>query len=375
MTKIVPPNTFADDLKRVDPTPALKEIGATRARAFDVAVDEITVLPEFNPRITGTADHEAHIKALVDSIAENGFMPNKPLMVLPVEEDVEGEILTVFYLIAGHSRFAAIQKFNETADPVEKITTIPVVTTDQSMAELLIGTVHDNNVTKPLSPTELAIVVRRLLGYDLSKTDIAKRLSMTARYVDDLLVLDGAPAKIKEAVRAGKMSATLAVQTIRAEGEKAGETVEKAVKEAAAAGKAKVTPKQMAAKAAPKKDAAKAKVAKAAKAANAAKPAAKPKPSAKPADPVKAATEAKVTAKQIAEAAANPLPASDADFYRGAIEYALSLPKKSGVGLDWLAKVMAEDATAVGELESWLGQPKGAFFDVTLRVPVDKDGM
>lgn len=364
MSKIVPPNTFADDLKRVDPTPALKEVGATRARTFEVPVDEITVLPDFNPRITGTPDHAAHIAALVTSIGENGFMPNKPLMVMPTEEIVEGETLTVFYLIAGHSRFEAVLKFNETADDVEKIKTVPVTTTDQSVAELLIGTVHDNNVTKPLSPTELAIVVRRLLGYDIAKAEIAKRLGMTMRYVEDLLVLDGAPAKVKEAVRAGKMSATTAVQTVRQHGAEAAAVTEKAVKEAEAAGKSKVTPKQMAAKAAPKKGVAKTKVAKAA---------GKPAPAKKP-DPIKSPAKGSEAPAKKPDAAPG-LPATDTDFLRGGIEYALSLPKKGGAGLDWLAKMLAEDATAIGELESWLGQPKGAFFDATLRVPVDKDGM
>ncbi len=372
MAKHIPPTEFVDDLKRVDPMPTLKEIGAKRAATFDMDVSEIAILPEFNPRITGTPDYEQHIDGLVASIAENGYMANKPLLVLPAEEEVDGERTTVFYLIAGHSRFEALTRFNAKADDLERITTVPVVTTDRPLADLLVSTVHDNNVTKPLSPVELGIVVRRLLGYNMTKPDVARHLNITGRYVDDLLVLDGAPAKVKDAVRAGKLSATLAVQTVRQHGEAAPAVVEQATKAAAAAGKSKVTPKQMAAKAEPKKDVGKAKVAKAAAAAGK-KPAAA---AGKKPDPIKEVTEANAkSAGAGAGAAPAPLPASDVDLLRGAIEYALSLPKKGGAGLDWLAKVLAEDASAIGELESWLGQPKGAFFDTTLRVPVDKDAM
>ncbi len=374
MAKHIPPTNFSEVLTHTDPLPALKDIGAKRAGAFLVDVNEITVLPEYNPRITGTKDYDAHVEGLMASIRENGFMPNKPLLVFPASEEVDGETVTVFYLIAGHSRYEAVMRLNAAVAAGElhiehKITDLPVVTTpdDLTLGDLLVQTVHDNNVTKPLSPNELAIVVKRLLdNYEMAKDVVARRLNITTRYVDQLLVLNAAPASVKEAVRTGKVSATVAIDALSKHGADAPKVITKAIAEAEAAGKTKATAKSVA-KAAPAKPKAGAGKAKVAKAAGKTK-----KPAGKPADPIKEAAAADKTKAATTEPAG---PATDLDFFKGAIDYALSLPKKGGVGLDWLTRFMAEDATATAELESWLGQAKGAFFDSSLRTPVDKEGI
>lgn len=358
MAKHIPSADFNEVLIRGDAAGALKEIGAKRANVFDLDLDQIEVLPDFNPRVSGTKDYEGHIAALTDSILANGFLPGKPLTVYPAQEEVENsdEKITVFYIVDGHSRFEAAKRAVAKGADIKTLPVSIMPRTDAAspLADLAVMTVVNNNSTRPLSPVELAIVVKRLVGYEVAKTDIAKRLGITARYVDDLLVLHDAPASVQEAVRSGKVSATLAIAELRQGGDKAATRIQAAVEKAAATGKAKVTPKQMP-KAAPTKAAgkatAKAKVEKA-------------KATGKPAK-----------ATKIKPAAVEGAPATDADFMRGAIEYALAMPKKGGAGLDWLAKVMAEDASALAELEGWLGQPKGAFFDASLRGPVDKDGL
>jgi ParB family chromosome partitioning protein len=359
MTKHIPADDFNEALVRGDAVTALKDAGAKRANVFDLDIEQIAVLPDFNPRVSGVKDYEAHIDALADSILANGFMPGKPLTVYPAEEKIEGEDdpVTVFYIVDGHSRFEAVKRANAKGAGIETlpVSIFPKSDSPSVLADLAIATVLNNNSTRPLSPIELAIVVKRLTGYNVEKAEIARRLGITARYVDDLLLLHGAPASMQEAVRSGKVSATLAIAEIRQHGEKAPERIGEALKRAAAEGKAKVTPKQMPNTGPKKEDRAKAK-AKVEKAAKSAKPAKKP-------------------AKKAAPVPTETTIATDLDFYRGAIEFALSMPKKGGAGLDFLAKFMAEDAAAVGELESWLGQPKGAMFDASLRVAVDKDAL
>ncbi len=366
MSKHTPSDDFNEVLTRGDAAGALKEIGAKRANVFDLDIEQIAVLPDFNPRVSGTKDYDDHVNALADSVLANGFLAGKPLTVYPAEETVEGtdEKVTVFYIVDGHSRFEAVRRANEKGAGIE---TLPVSILPKSdidntalLANLSILTVLNNNSARPLTPVELAIVVKRLTNYEVPKTNIARRLGITPRYVDDLLVLHGAPASVQNAIRTGKVSATLAVSELRQHGEKAPERIQAAVEKAAAEGKAKVTPKQMP-KAAPTKEVgkakAKAKIEKAAKATG------------KPADPLK--PKAKAPAKT-----AEPAPvATDLDFARGAIEFALAMPKKGGAGLDFLAKFLADDAGTIGEVESWLGQKKGAFFDVSLRGPVDREGL
>jgi ParB/RepB/Spo0J family partition protein len=354
MTKHTPPDEFNEILVQGDALAAMKEAGAKRAGTFNLDVEEIAVLPDFNPRVTGTADYEDHINALTNSIIANGFLPGKPLTVFPAEETQEdGSKITVFYVVDGHSRLEAAKR--AIAKGIE-IATLPVSVTPAgtNLADVTAQTVINNNSTKPLSPIEVAIVVKRLMGYQMTPASIAARLGITERYISNLLVLAGAPAAVQEAVRSGKVSASLAVQELREHGDKAPARLKEATEKAVAAGKTKVTAKALP-KAAPKPTAevkakVKAKVEKAA------------------AKAPKAAKTASVNA-----AVASGLPASDKDFYREAILYALAIPNLGG--LTWLTDFMAESAAAVGELESWMGQPAGAFFDVSLRVPVDKEGI
>jgi ParB family chromosome partitioning protein len=361
MSKNTPSTDYNEPIKQGDTRKGAKEAGAVKADAFLLPIDEIFTLPGFNPRVEGK-DYDAHIKALADSIIANGFLPGKPLTVHAVEEEIEAEdgtkrVETLFYVVDGHSRFAAAKQAIERGADLKALPVIPTPA-DTSLADLTVQTVLNNNSTRPLTPLELAAVVKRLMNYEMPKADIAARLSITARYIDDLLLLLAAPAPVLSAVRSGKVSATLAIQEIRQHGEKAAERISTAVV-AAAPGK------RVTAKALPKTATAAAK----------AKPA---KTKAKVKDAIAAATsKTKTPAASVAPTSRAPSnqPASDVDFYRGAIEYALSLPKKGGGGLDWLKAFMADDAAATGEVERWLGQPAGAFFDATLRVPVDTEGL
>ena len=355
--KNLPSTDFSEELARGDARTALKDAGATRASAFNLDIDEIMVLDGFNPRVAGTEDYEVHIDELASSILANGFLPGKPLTVHPVSEKADGsdETITVFYVVDGHSRLEAARRANKQG---AEIKTLPVVLTPEgtSLADLTVQTVLNNNSTKPLSPVEVAVVVKRLLGYNMAKADIAKRLGITTRYVEDLLVLLGAPASIMEAVRSGKMAATLAIQEIKAHGAKASERVKEAL--AKAGGKkvtAKALPKAPTAKAKTESGKAKAKE-KAKNAVEKAKKTSKPAAAEKP---------AKVEPRPVGVA-------TDVDFWKGAIEHALSMPKKDNSGLTFLAQFVAEDAATITEVERWLGQPAGAFFDKTLRTEIDK---
>lgn len=356
--KNLPSTDFNETLTPGNARAALKDAGATRAEGFMLDIDEIMVLEGFNPRVIG-ADYSKHVDQIADSILANGFLPGKPLTVHAVTETPEegSEPVTVFYVVDGHTRLAAARKAIEKG---AEIKTLPVVLTPAgtSLADLTIQTVLNNNTTKPLSPIELAVVVKRLTNYNVEKAEIARRLSITPRYIDDLMLLLGAPSVIQEAVRSGKVSATLAVQEIRQHGDKAAERVKTAV---AAAGDKKVTAKKM-----PKAPA---------------KSVTTGKAKAKAKEKVKKAL-AKAAGKAETPKAAKPkaddapgLPASDTDFWKGAVECALAMPKKAGAGLEFLAKFVAEDATVIAEVERWLGQKPGAFFDATLRGPVDKDGI
>lgn len=213
--------------------------GMTSADLWKCPRDRITVDPDFNVR-THDADYKAHIRAIADSIKANGYMADKPLAgyVAKAEDDSDIIILT-----DGHSRLAA---FDLAVSEGFQADTLPMVTKPRgtSMEDLTVALVTSNN-GRPLSPYEIGVVCKRLVGYGMETADIAKRLGYGKAYVESLLDLIAAPKAIRDLVTTGKVSATLAVETIKKHGKAASKMLADGVQEATAKGKEKVTKKHV----------------------------------------------------------------------------------------------------------------------------------
>lgn len=218
---------------------ALEAAGATKGELFYADPSQLRVIPGFNVRIE-TPDYIEHIDGLAQSMAANGFYPNKPLGGYAGKEDGAD----VIYVTDGHSRMKAvpiaIEKYGA------EITKVPVVLkpAGQSIEDLTVALVQDNE-GRPLSLMEKAVVAKRLISYGMEKLEIAKRFGTTDRHIDDLLLLAAAPAKIRTMVIESKVSGTLAVQEIRRKPEKALERLQEAIKTAAAQGKTRATAKHL----------------------------------------------------------------------------------------------------------------------------------
>jgi ParB family chromosome partitioning protein len=201
-------------------------------------VEDIKILPDFNPRIQDDA-YRAHIRGLADSIAANGFFLDKPLAGFGA---IEGK-KAVIYVTDGHCRLAAVKLAIDEGAPISEV---PLVLCDKSttMEDLTIQLVRANE-GKRFSPMELAVVCKRLSSFGWKPVKISEKLSMTPEYVNQLLTLAGAPNAIREMVQQGEATAAVALGALRAHGEKAGEVLGEALKVAKATGKAKVTNKFM----------------------------------------------------------------------------------------------------------------------------------
>lgn len=231
----------------------MKAITATatgKSTDYIVPVDQLRVLPGFNVRVRETDDYRSHVESLKQSIRENGFYGNKALAGFIGKEGEED----VIYVTDGHTRLEAVQEINsEALNADEEIAGLPVSLkpADATLADLTIALVQDNS-GRPLTPYEMGVVVQRLANMKdgegnplYSKADIAKKLSVTERYIDDLNVLVGAPAKVRDAVLRGTVSSTLAIQELRKNPKKAEERITGAVAKATAAGKSKATRKDV----------------------------------------------------------------------------------------------------------------------------------
>lgn len=223
---------------------AAKEAGATTTKMYRVPLDKIELIPGFNVRVD-SEDYLAHRDMLVESIRANGYDETKPIAGYVGKKDGKD----VIFVTDGHTRLDAVKTFNSDPDLAaeHEITMLPVlVRRDQpSMADLTVS-LHTSNSGRPLTPYELGIVVKRLLTEEgADKEDIARRLAVTPRYIDDVILLAEAPAKVRNHVLAGEVSSTMAIQELRRDPKAAADRISAAVAKAQGKGKKRATAKDV----------------------------------------------------------------------------------------------------------------------------------
>lgn len=243
MPLTIPAQEFNVELAPAAANTAIKAAGGAQVMGgsgglFTVPPAEIQDLPGFNVRIDTPAYLE-HVEALKKSIRAEGYYRDKPVTVF-IDKTDEGAVI---YLTDGYTRMRAVREL--LAEGVE-IANVPVIvkSTGTSLEDLTVALVQGNE-GNPLTVYEKAIVVKRLDGMGVEKPRIAERLGCTERYVNDLLVLAGAPVKVRNQVIAGKVSPTEAIKQLRADPKKAADKIEAGVKKAEAEGKAKATGKDV----------------------------------------------------------------------------------------------------------------------------------
>ncbi len=179
-------------------------------------------------------DYLAGILELAESIRELGVL--EPLTVYRRGEDI--------VLTNGHRRFSAINLL--LAEGVE-IKSIPVRLEEKGTNEAdRVLSMITRNSGKPLTPLELSVVVKRLLGYGWNTKEISKKTQFSPSYIDSLLQLSSAPEALKSLVKDGQISGTTAISEIKRVGDvEATKNLTKAVKKVKAKGGDKVTAKHL----------------------------------------------------------------------------------------------------------------------------------
>lgn len=233
-------DTLNTDTALAAPSAALKTV-ESKGMSSNVRVPfaALNVIPDFNVRVVND-EYKARVRNIADSIKANGYYEYKPLGVFKIDGK-DG-----LFIHDGHTRYDALKLLiSEGAEIADvPVSLAPAGTT---VEDLTISLVQSNEGER-LAPLELAIVAKRLLGFGMDKETVANRLGKTTRYLDNLLVLAGAPKAVRDAVGQNKIAAAEAVKIVRKDPAKAAETVKAKVKAAADAGKAKATPKATAAK-------------------------------------------------------------------------------------------------------------------------------
>jgi ParB family chromosome partitioning protein len=216
----------------------------TKTDMFRVDPRKLRVEPGFNVRNLDAPTAREALDELKASIAAEGVQV--PLEIRMIAEDL--------FVVSGHRRLKVTM---ELIDEGHEILTVPAIPEPRAISEAdRMARLITLNQGEPLTPLEKAEVVRRLLGYGWDRSNIARRLGFkTVQTIANYELLLSAPSEVREAVREGEVSASNAVEMVRASGPAATETLTAARETAAAAGKKRVTARSIAPKPKSKKSA------------------------------------------------------------------------------------------------------------------------
>src|SRR3990167_8776973 len=180
---------------------------------FKIDPRKIVVRDGWNPR--SNLDNLDDLKA---SIRENGFYPDKPLLLYRRGAELE--------LISGHRR---LQSVLELIDEGVPILSIPAVL-DQSGndGERLGRALAANQNGVPLEPLDEAHAFQRLVGYGWEPKRIAEKIGRSLSYVYGRLKLLEATSDVLDAVERKEITQTDAVRVVE-QANRAGVTQEEAL--------------------------------------------------------------------------------------------------------------------------------------------------
>ena len=220
----------------------------TKKRGLRDNAEEVASLYLYDPRklhvqegwnsrtVTFSPEDEDDI-ALARSIAEVGV--TQPLTAFLRDG--------LAYITDGHRRLAATLYAMDVLGADIKTVKVQAETKSSSEADRVLSQLVRNQ-GKPLAPIEKANVYAKLIGFGWSETEIGKKVGVSRNYVSELLKLRAAPMAVVDMVKAGEVSAGLAMDTIKAargDATAATETLTRAVDTARAEGKTRATAKHV----------------------------------------------------------------------------------------------------------------------------------
>lgn len=208
----IPATDFKFEFAPANQDDALAAAGAftdDKGRTF-VPAENLVEIPGYNMRVQGKG-FEARVAFLEEQMLKNGYDLARPMTVFSAMIDGKPCIA----LHDGFHRKPAVIRANAKLVGKKKIAGVPIeFKEDINYRKLMIGLLSANS-GEPPAPYEAAIVARRLLNDGMSPKDIAAELSITRRWVDDLLLLATATPRHVNALIANEVSATTLIEELR----------------------------------------------------------------------------------------------------------------------------------------------------------------
>jgi ParB-like chromosome segregation protein Spo0J len=207
--------------------------GVTKVTSFAVAPH----LLEFNEN-NARPLNDAHVEEMALAYSNGAVFP-------PLEVRVEdGRMI----LIDGHHRTAGALLAIKRGTPARSLECRHFRGNDADQVAHMITSASG----LPLTPLQLAVQYRKLIGFGWTEKEVAGRVGKTVQHVRDMILLAEANSDVHQAIKAGAISGSLAVTVVKQHGSKAGQVIQQGLAEeqARGKGKGKVTAKTLARKAA-----------------------------------------------------------------------------------------------------------------------------
>lgn len=185
----------------------LKDMGTRAGEIIMLDPEMIEEKVGYNCRDLESEATKAYIRQMVDSIHASGTAAFPEITVR--QED--GKV----YVTRGHCRRRAFVIARQEGAEIKGIRAI--ADTIKGDAEHTLDLLNSNDGL-PLTPLEKATAIKRLISFEWSIQEIAKRRGCTPQAISNLLALLDAPAPVVEMVEKGQISATHAVETVRKQG-------------------------------------------------------------------------------------------------------------------------------------------------------------
>lgn len=216
----------------------IRQLSQSRGDLYRVDPAIIHIVEGFNARSFDDPANMEHVEELANSIAQIGV--KNPLRV---RWDATNSRIE---LVDGECRLRAVRL---AVSRGAEIKSVPVISEDRyaSPAELVLTQLTANG-GRNFTPLEKAAVMKRLLAFGWSEAEIASKVGISRLRVTQLLELSAAPTEVTDMVAKGKVSASLAIETMRStkgDGEEATKQLRAGIEQAARDGKSKATRKDV----------------------------------------------------------------------------------------------------------------------------------
>ncbi|HEF0022019.1 TPA: chromosome partitioning protein ParB [Citrobacter amalonaticus] len=193
-----------------------------------IRLDDIHIIPGFNPRDYNSDECKEADESLYQHLMAGGSVP--PLEVKALET---GGV----WIVEGHRRYRCYVRCRDAGQPVEWISITQFKGSDiEAQAHVM----RSNNQLA-LSPLEKAQNLKRMAAFNLSTSEIAALVGLSAPTVEKLMALSEADHAVQQSVKNNEVSVDVALSRIEEFGGRAAEVLEQDKAKAAAAGKKKVT--------------------------------------------------------------------------------------------------------------------------------------